>query len=342
VSVILNNLQDTAHRYHRIGYSKKGWTNGEIGVEWIQEFDRHTKAKANGRYRLLLVDGHNSHYTRGFLEYARMHKILVLCYPAHTTHVLQGLDVVVFATVKRCLGEERDAWEQRTGEKISKTNFLGIYGRAHLRALTPENIKASFRKTGVWPFDPSVVTDEMMAPSKETSCEGHLPVVPATPVRVIAKLLQKLTISDNHLDVGEEDIDEGHGHSAQGVLDSDNDAEANGDGGEEIGRGADVGKQSEGEGGSSAEDRGEGGSSGPFDYIEAIKKAIDILSKGALAELVSAKPMTSTAELRHNSAHAPRSRLLNLVPTLSKSLRQPETRRFCSQLCKKQRPEKRH
>jgi len=38
VSVILNNLQDTAHQYHRIGYSKKGWTNGEIGVEWIQEF----------------------------------------------------------------------------------------------------------------------------------------------------------------------------------------------------------------------------------------------------------------------------------------------------------------
>ena len=116
-------------------------------------------------------------YTRGFLEYARMHKILVLCYPAHTTHVIQGLDVVVFATVKQCLGEERDAWEQQTGERISKTNFLGIYGRAHLRTLTSENIKASFRKTGVWPFDPSVVTNEMMAPSKETSCEGHLLVV---------------------------------------------------------------------------------------------------------------------------------------------------------------------
>jgi hypothetical protein len=36
-------------------------------------------------------------------------------------HVLQGLDVVVFATVKQCLGEEHDAWEQQTGEKISKT-----------------------------------------------------------------------------------------------------------------------------------------------------------------------------------------------------------------------------
>ena len=50
MSVILNGLQDTAHPYHRIGYSKKGWTNGEIGVEWVKEFDRHTKAKANRHY----------------------------------------------------------------------------------------------------------------------------------------------------------------------------------------------------------------------------------------------------------------------------------------------------
>ena len=33
-----------------------------------------------------------------------------------------------------------------------------------------------------------------MAPSKETSCEGHLPVKPTSPVKAIAKLLQDLTI----------------------------------------------------------------------------------------------------------------------------------------------------
>ena len=52
-----------------LGYSKKGWTDGEIGVEWIKIFEKETRAKANGRDRLLLVDGHNSHYTQGFLEY---------------------------------------------------------------------------------------------------------------------------------------------------------------------------------------------------------------------------------------------------------------------------------
>jgi hypothetical protein len=130
---------------------RKGWTNGEIGVEWIKFFDKNTCEKANGRHRLLLVDGHNSHYTQGFLEYAHANQIIVLCYPAHTTHLLQGLDVVVFAILKRMLSDERDRWEREAGEMVSKSNFLGIYGRAHLRALTPETIKLAFRKTGIWP-----------------------------------------------------------------------------------------------------------------------------------------------------------------------------------------------
>lgn len=85
---------------HSLGYSKKCWVDGEIGVEWIKKFDKKTRAKVNGRTRLLLFDGHVSHYTRGFLEYARAYDIKVLCYPAHGTHVYQGLDVAVFGVLK--------------------------------------------------------------------------------------------------------------------------------------------------------------------------------------------------------------------------------------------------
>ncbi|KAI3998029.1 hypothetical protein K525DRAFT_215113, partial [Schizophyllum commune Loenen D] len=67
-----------------------------IGVEWIKDLDNQTKAKAAGRPRLLLVDGHNSGYTRALLSYEREANIRALCYSAHTTHVLQGLDVVIF------------------------------------------------------------------------------------------------------------------------------------------------------------------------------------------------------------------------------------------------------
>jgi DDE superfamily endonuclease len=53
-----------------MGYQKKGYTSGEIGVAWLKDWDKQTTVKAAGRTWLLVVDGHSSHYTLGFLEYA--------------------------------------------------------------------------------------------------------------------------------------------------------------------------------------------------------------------------------------------------------------------------------
>lgn len=175
-----------------LGHSKKGWTDGEIGRAWIEDFDNKTKEKTNGRRRVLLVDGHNSHYTVDFLFYARDHDIGVLCYPSHCTHIYQGLDVVIFSPLKKYWQQERDAEERVHGRKVSKSNFLSVYARAHNRALTPKNIQAAFKKTGVYPFDPSVITPDMLAPARETAIE-HRAIVPLqTPVRVLVGAFTKL------------------------------------------------------------------------------------------------------------------------------------------------------
>jgi hypothetical protein len=61
-----------------------------------------------------------------------------------------------------------DSWEQR-GHIVDKINVLEVYAEAHSKTLTPVNIKAAFCKTGVIPFNPDIVTKEMMAPSLVTS-----------------------------------------------------------------------------------------------------------------------------------------------------------------------------
>jgi DDE superfamily endonuclease len=186
-----------------LGYSKKGYTDGEIGRAWIETFDKETRAKAKGRRRLLLVDGHNSHYTPGFLEYARAHRIEVVGYPSHSTHVYQGLDVVIFASMKKRWSEARDDWERR-GHVVDKTNFLAVYAEAHAKTLTPENIKAAFRKTGVIPFNPDVVTTDMMAPSQETSTRAAVPIQQSGPIKTMSEMIidyldyQRITTSDNN------------------------------------------------------------------------------------------------------------------------------------------------
>src|SRR5271168_2993922 len=104
-------------------------------------FEQATREKANGEYRLLIVDGHNSHYTVAFLLLARLHMIIVICYAAHGTHIYQGLDVVVFAVLKHYLGVEQDALLRTTGKVINKGNFLQVISKAYITALTPELIK---------------------------------------------------------------------------------------------------------------------------------------------------------------------------------------------------------
>ena len=162
-------------------------------MEWIKDFDNQTHEKAAGRDRLLLVDGHNSHYTQGFLEYAQDNKIHVLCYPAHATHVYQGLDMVIFGPLKIYWTQERDSYERKTGQKVSKSNFLKIYAATHVCAFTKENILAAFCKTGLIPFNPTVITKAMMAPSIETSCQSFLPLVPSTPICYINNVFNELS-----------------------------------------------------------------------------------------------------------------------------------------------------
>ena len=52
-------------------------------------------------YRMLIVDGHAPHVTNKFIKFTKENKIVCLCLPAHSTHLLQPLDVSVFGPLKQ-------------------------------------------------------------------------------------------------------------------------------------------------------------------------------------------------------------------------------------------------
>lgn len=91
-----------------------------------EDFDQATKAKVAGCYWLLIIDGHNNHYPIGFLEHAWANKIVDIYYPAHATHIYQGLDIVCFAILKHYLSQDCDKWFKGNGETIDEANFLEV------------------------------------------------------------------------------------------------------------------------------------------------------------------------------------------------------------------------
>ena len=137
----------------------------------MKYFDEQTREKAAGRYRRLFVDGFKSHTTLAFLQYAAKNKIVIVCYPPHCTHALQGLDVVIFARVKTEWGELLKEL-QRKEIVVNKYNFLQWYAGVRDKAITAENCIAAFKVTGIRPWDPTVIAPGATKPSAAHSTES--------------------------------------------------------------------------------------------------------------------------------------------------------------------------
>jgi len=164
--------------------SPNGWTDSEIAVEWLKnEFEPLTREKAAGKVRVLVLDGHASHVSLEFIEFCILHDIVVIIYPPHCTHALQGLDVVCFAKMKKEWHLAIDTFEDQTMHAVEKEDFLSVFGSAFLKAFDKKTVLAAFRATGVHPFDPTVIKDEQMKPSEATSTKATFPLQQPSPVR---------------------------------------------------------------------------------------------------------------------------------------------------------------
>ena len=73
-----------------IAVSENGWTTDKIGLIWLQTvFNKYTKARTVGQYRLLILDGHGSHATPEFDRFCLENAIITLHMLPHSSHLLQ-------------------------------------------------------------------------------------------------------------------------------------------------------------------------------------------------------------------------------------------------------------
>ncbi|RYC78876.1 hypothetical protein BFJ63_vAg18251 [Fusarium oxysporum f. sp. narcissi] len=144
-----------------IALSEKGWTDNKLGLEWLKHFDQATAKRTNSRYRLLILDGHESHHSVEFEEYCKENKIITLCMPAHASHLLQPLDVGCFGPLKKAYGREIEHLIRCFITHITKTEFFPAFHVAHQAAITESNIKGGFRGAGLAPFDPENVISKL-------------------------------------------------------------------------------------------------------------------------------------------------------------------------------------
>jgi hypothetical protein len=87
--------------------------------------------------------------------------IICICMPAHSSHLLQPLDVGCFGPLKREYGKLVKVKMRLGFNHINKLDFLKAYPATRKQVFTIQNIQSGFRAAGILPFDPNEVLKEL-------------------------------------------------------------------------------------------------------------------------------------------------------------------------------------
>jgi hypothetical protein len=92
-----------------------------------------------------------------FQQYCKENKIITLCMPPHSSHILQTLNVGCFAPLKVGYGRQAENLMRSQINHITKLEFLPCFKAAFNALITTNNSLGGFRGAGLAPFDPEAV-----------------------------------------------------------------------------------------------------------------------------------------------------------------------------------------
>lgn len=136
-----------------------GWMTSEVFLKYMEHFIKYSGARA-GSPTLLLLDNHASHLSIDVINMAIAHDITMLSFPPHCTHRMQPLDITVFGPLKTMYAKQHDDWKRANMNVIFDLHHVPLILEKCLDvAVTPKNIKAGFKASGIFPFDANVFTE---------------------------------------------------------------------------------------------------------------------------------------------------------------------------------------
>lgn len=142
--------------------SDSGWSNSDVFLQYLQNhFLKHAQRENKGQPLLLIFGGHKMHINVPVLKWAQQNNILLFVLPAHTSHALQPLNVRCFGRLQELYDKECHKFLRENPEAIiTRYNVAAIASQAYETALSTANLRSSFEKTGIHPFNANVLNDD--------------------------------------------------------------------------------------------------------------------------------------------------------------------------------------
>ena len=207
------------------GVNESGWMDAEVFLSWFCKlFLRAVGHLTESGPVILFLDGHHSHISLELIRKARANNVILQCLPPNTTHLLQPLDVGVFAPVKSAWKSILKRYKLETrGERVSKEVFPSLVAQLWDASFKPDHCKGGFRGAGLVPFSRRHVLQKV-APSsstegsrdricsgdsskvKCTSCGHEMATTPIIRSGIISKFSEILEVRKSKPDVGKRNI----------------------------------------------------------------------------------------------------------------------------------------
>ncbi|XP_065196899.1 uncharacterized protein LOC135828375 [Sycon ciliatum] len=145
----------------------------ELFQSWFK--DLFLASTSREKTQLILMDNHSSHISVEILELARKSNVVFIALPSKTTHILQPLDKTVFSAMgAHHQSTSAAARLLKPSHSLALSDFLPIFADTFTKSVTPANIMASFKVTGVYPTDRRVIPQHVLAPSEVHRAESGM------------------------------------------------------------------------------------------------------------------------------------------------------------------------
>lgn len=181
--------------------SANGWIESDIFLQFLRFFVERIPP---ARPQIILLDSHASHVSVDAMKFREENGLVFLTFPAHTTHLLQPLDVSVFGPMKANWRKKVKDFLQVNGRKPSRRDFFPIFTSVFQESMTIKNICSGFRAAGIYPFSKDALPEDVYHPGALHSANDNAvsaSVMPApqqfSGVRQRKSAAQKARVFDN-------------------------------------------------------------------------------------------------------------------------------------------------
>ena len=156
-----------------LGNGTRWSTASDFRVYLERVFQHYTGCSGTEDGRVvLLVDSSKTHLTAEVLVAAKQLGVFLICFPSHSTDVVQPLDVSIFALLKRKIRRGQDRWvRSHQGRSLTHSRFVELVTGAWGSVGGTTQVKESFRVTPLFPLS----FDDFMEHALVPRIRDHVP-----------------------------------------------------------------------------------------------------------------------------------------------------------------------